>query len=839
MIGLKPIWPEIEWYIDNGFSVIPCYDQNATDKSQIKKPCIKSWKPYQSEIIGKEELFKLMDEKNTSAIAIITGKVSGNLEVIDIDVKNWAGIDTLYFLQIKELYQPLWNKLRIHRTPSGGYHIPYRIKDREPGRNEKLCKKTDQKGVAIETRGEGGYVLAPPSVGYTIFKNEPFPVLTWEEREALFALAKHLSEDIAPAKVRGVPSQKSKEFSHYKESPFDHFNRSLQGERILEQYGWKFLKRVGDRLHFQRPNQPAKGQTGATFNLVLKKFYFFTTSSEFEAERYYSPSEVLTLLECQGDWKKSYKWLTENKFGHLKPEVEKQLARDLITKGKDLGAALPRNFSPEGIKYAIDRQGALVDAHPYGIFWFEDKEDREKYTIERTKLLEVASGLGFRVWNKNLVRIVDDNYIEDAIDERYFFDEIKKYIRDDGEGDQNKVIAIHTAYSSFMERHMKFIIETLPILLDESILQDGKDVCYKFYQNCYIQITAYDIEEHQYDELEKMVWKKNVQPRNWPGLTVPPSGKYVDYLQLAIVGGITQYLKNIVGYLAHEHKDETTGYIITLTEECDNPEDGGGSGKNVFCNLFRYTTTLASKPGSQVKFDEKFLQSWNYEKIFVISDALKNFEFGFLKELSTGSALVKKLFKNEFEVASEYMPKFVVQTNYSYEIKDGGLRRRIIPLEFTNFFTIAGGIDAHFNAHFPKGWSHEDWAGYDRFLADSVKTWLASGRKLRAVSLTETGWTKQFKMNFGDTLYNFLDEHHQKFLEVGFLSDEDFKNVLERFYVMNAVQPRYQPAMHRVNMAMASFFTKIGYHFDHRKNRKKNGIIERGKAFGPSIEAPF
>ena len=52
------------------------------------------------------------------------------------------------------------------------------------------------------------------------------------------------------------------------------------------------------------------------------------------------------------------------------------------------------------------------------------------------------------------------------------------------------------------------------------------------------------------------------------------------------------YLLSCIGYLAHEYKDETAAYIIVLTEQCENPKDGGGAGKNVFSELFRILLLL-------------------------------------------------------------------------------------------------------------------------------------------------------------------------------------------------------------------------------------------------------
>lgn len=105
---LQPVWSAIEKYIDSGISVIPVRDKDEGMKP-AKSP-YGSWKRFQSEIISKDELFELMDSRyNTTAIGIVGGKVSGNLEIIDIDVKYNPGIDAILFTDIKDLYPSISN----------------------------------------------------------------------------------------------------------------------------------------------------------------------------------------------------------------------------------------------------------------------------------------------------------------------------------------------------------------------------------------------------------------------------------------------------------------------------------------------------------------------------------------------------------------------------------------------------------------------------------------------------------------------------------------------------------------------------------------------------------
>lgn len=64
-------------YLSWGLSVIPT--------TEDKRPTI-SWKPYQTEKLEPQEADKVFN--GAKGIAIITGKVSGGLEVVDVDTKH-------------------------------------------------------------------------------------------------------------------------------------------------------------------------------------------------------------------------------------------------------------------------------------------------------------------------------------------------------------------------------------------------------------------------------------------------------------------------------------------------------------------------------------------------------------------------------------------------------------------------------------------------------------------------------------------------------------------------------------------------------------------------------
>ena len=89
-------------------------------------------------------------------VAIPTGAVSG-FDVLDVDVKNGQpGLASL--AKLVETHGPLPTTL-VAETRSGGFH--YYFKHVEGARNS-----ASKIAPGIDVRADGGYVIAPPSLGY-------------------------------------------------------------------------------------------------------------------------------------------------------------------------------------------------------------------------------------------------------------------------------------------------------------------------------------------------------------------------------------------------------------------------------------------------------------------------------------------------------------------------------------------------------------------------------------------------------------------------------------------------------------------------------------------------
>jgi hypothetical protein len=447
---------------------------------------------------------------------------------------------------------------------------------------------------------------------------------------------------------------------------------------------------------------------------------------------------------------------------------------------------------------------------------------KDGISIDRERLYTVCEGLGFKLHNDDIVRVTGQFIYK--YDYRSFVDEVKAYVKEE---DADLYRDICNAWEVFIEKHGKFTVTRLQVLQTDNILKDDKNNCFKVYLNGILHINSDNINFGY--TTDKLIWHHSVLQR---GYRSGDSGVYVDYLNKAVqLEQNYDYVLSCLGYLSHEYKESESAYIIVLTEQCENPKDGGGAGKNVFCQLLRHTTTIHNKPGSQVKTDEKFMQSWDGQKIYCITDVLKSFSYDFLKSMTDDGGLQKKLFKNEVAISKEDMPKFLINTNYSVDVKDGGLKRRIRMLEFTDFFTKSKGIDVFYGKNFPGSWNECDWAGFDSCIALAIQLFLQNNRKIPEKQLSEGGWLKQWEQEYSTPATDFIKTNIESWIEMEFVPNEIFDTRLMDFKVKGGY--KFMPPNKKIYEAIEKYCDKHRIIFQVSKLQRVDGKVDpvKGKLF--------
>lgn len=841
---MHPNWNQIKQYLDLGMSLIPVRDREEKTASGIirpkKTPSITGWKKHQVTPMTEPELFAAMDENDTQSIALICGKVSGNIEVIDIDVKYYPGIDAILFLDIQKFYPNIWDKLLIHQTPSGGYHLIYRVSGGEVPGNKKLAGRLEpptpttkkQKQVNfIETRGEGGYIVVPPSEGYSHHLGT-LNILTFAERTAIIAICQSYTQII---KVVAPPKQPKEQgrTDYYGTNPFDDFNASGDAADLLTQFGWQYFNDNSHSTYWTRPDRQ-EGGISASFSKTLRTYYIFTTSTELDSEQGMSPSTLLGQMKFGGDYKALYAYLQGKGYGKINPSVENRI----IDRRASDNRPVPANLSEVAKTQLAAARTEYKEKYPFGIFW--DISEEDGVTIDRMKLYRVCEGLRFYQYASEPVVIIANLIYKQTI--RQFYDALHGYVREEIV-DKNDLI--RNAIDVFFEKHGKHALFMLAPLDTSLILASRKKISYKFYRNGVLTINKDGYSLTGYTN-EYLVWAHMILQRDFTPVPltgynnygVTGKGIYYDFLNKAIgldtPAGLNAYPLRCIGYLTHDYKDSEGGYLIVLTEMCKDPKQGGGAGKNIFSQLLSLTTSWHFIDGSTTKTDATLLQAWHFERIISITDVPRSFPYNQVKSKSDGQIQVKRLFKDIFNVPLHDNPKILISTNFSPDLSDGGLIRRVRIIEFTDFFTKSGGVNTHYGKMFPDGWDLAEYNYYDNLGAYSIQLYLQDPLLL-APTLSIGGWQKQFEQEYGSTIFSFIDESINDWIGQTY-STEAFTNIYEKWCIGNNVSIKYRLSMIKINRALEAYCSQHSIAFN--KDARIGQLGARGRQFGSTQVIP-
>ena len=244
---------------------------------------------------------------NSCGIGILCGERSGGLEVLDFDhpqaFPEWAA----------KIDPALLAVLTIIATPSNGRHIYYRC----PTIDRNMVLARDVSGdVYIETRGEGGMVVAPGSPlsvhntekPYTLLQGNLYdpPFIIPDERAGLLEQARLLNryKQRKPEMVaRKIDRKRIR-----KGLPGDWFNEYAEWEQILEPMGWEIEYTAGNVTYWRKPRSTHRKHHATTgFNGIDVLHCFSTNAPPFQEGQSYNKFAAYTLLWHNGDYRKAVK----------------------------------------------------------------------------------------------------------------------------------------------------------------------------------------------------------------------------------------------------------------------------------------------------------------------------------------------------------------------------------------------------------------------------------------------------------------------------------------------------------------------------------------------------
>jgi hypothetical protein len=316
---------------DAGLNIIPI----KTDGS--KSPAIPRWKPYQTTIYPWDKCAGDFASKgHPPAIGIICGITSGNLEVIDFDLEH----DTIFPSWCKQVEreQPgLLATLPIVQTPKWGSHVYVRCSEIEG--NQKLAERPSaddptKPETLVETRGQGGLVLAPGSPPWSHSTGRPYllvqgdlqniPRITPEQRAALLDVARGFNRYVKPEQEQEQRPSPTMQKLHREladtatgNRPGDDYNRRASWEEVLTPHGWTYSHSSGDVEYWTRP-----GGIGHSANVNYGNtgllYVFSANALPLQRLTAYTKFAAYALLNHGGDYHKAAQALAVEGYGQGK-----------------------------------------------------------------------------------------------------------------------------------------------------------------------------------------------------------------------------------------------------------------------------------------------------------------------------------------------------------------------------------------------------------------------------------------------------------------------------------------------------------------------------------------
>lgn len=755
-------------YLAEGLNVIAVDGQ---------KKAIAAWKMYAEDLITVKALEDQINSDKAEGIATICGAVSGNMEVMDFDLK--YDITGNLMANYKALIPAeIMNKLRIIETRSGGFHWLYRCEVIEG--NQKLASRPATPSeikdsphlkqlVLIETRGEGGYVVAPPTDGYTIIQDNPIPVISVDERDVLLDAARSFMEihieERAKFTSTGTP---------FTISPFDDYNLKTDAIGLLTRHGWTVESEHSGKVFLKRPGTSDAKNSG-NFHNEKKLLYVWTTSTEFEPGRAYSPSAIYCTLTHGGDYSAASRQLIKEGYGTRK--------------------------TPESVKEALK-----VPLELDFKFWevIEGKKGATKIEVSLTKLSNYIhkvggfSGYKYNEQSENIIVQVKDGLVEEV--DIY---NIKQFLK-------NSILALPDTFDGITpeelleviyREHLAFVTKGFMDFLDVSkldFLRDTEDKAFFPFKNGIVEVNKTGAKFHKYGEFKQVLWRSQLINKNIT-LTEDLANKLdfpnIDYARfIEKVSGDNlekeQYFISVIGHLLHKFKDETKSFAVILSEETENESEGGGTGKGLFVKAIKELIPTEIFDGKQFSAGKAFaFQRVSLDtKLIAIEDAKKFFKFEELYSQITEGITVEKKNQKEFFIPYADSPKITISTNYTITAEAGHAERRQRVLEFSNFFSPALTPKDYFNHKLFSGWDNDEWNRFYNYMFFCCQVYLESG--ILQVKKSDTGIIKGINSTYGEDLLpyfkNLLDNNsgeetvqarYNEFISTYGINSKDYKKV--------------------------------------------------------------
>jgi hypothetical protein len=355
--------------------------------------------------------------------------------------------------------------------------------------------------------------------------------------------------------------------------------------------------------------------------------------------------------------------------------------------------------------------------------------------------------------------------------------------------------------------------------------RDTKDTAYFYFENCFVEVTAYSIKPRDYEELEGYIWDRQIIKRRFN----ISEGKtdFSEFLRNICRGDVERYdaLRSSIGYLLHGYKDPSVPKAVIFNDEDESPTEKGRTGKSLCIKAISELRQVSREDGRNFKFGSTFaFQQVDLDtQIIAFNDVGKRFEFDKLFSVITDGLTIEKKNRTAFNIPYERSPKIVISTNFVVKGYGASDEARKHEIEFSNHYSDKHRPIDEFRKRFFDDWSECEWSAFYTYMMQTCQFYLRVGLKeYQHVNLEN----KKLVVNTSEEFVEYITALSTDY---EYLKKDVFRNFQVEY-------PEYKNLKQNTFTKWLKLFCKInGYEFiSERKNSKDYFTIkaEGGSTIG-------
>jgi hypothetical protein len=284
-------------------------------------------------------------------------------------------------------------------------------------------------------------------------------------------------------------------------------------------------------------------------------------------------------------------------------------------------------------------------------------------------------------------------------------------------------------YSEKIKMQKEDFLSFLPNI-NTRFMRDDRFTSYVYYSNCVVQLTSDAVTTLEYDDMNGIVWEKNIVNR--PFMRHDHTGSEFEKLIRNISGNDNKRfdtMRSTIGYMLHRYNNPAENPAVVLNDETISDKPEGGTGKGIFVNglsKIRKTEYIDGK-----SFDPK--DKFAYQRVTIdtqvigFQDVLKTFDFELLFSKLTDGMPVEVKYQGQMYIPFDDIPKMIITTNHAIKGDGNSHSRRKWEVEFTKYYSKEFTPFNEFGHNLFDDWDDIEWLRFDNFMLECIQLFLKKG----------------------------------------------------------------------------------------------------------------